>query len=709
MPTRTKTFVSALLLCALATVSTALAQVSRVVVFPFDADATSQAYQLGLSSALQRSLNQIPGLYSPPVGDTALVANRAVAAGGDVEQTVGRLFNAGALVTGQVSLAGGGVRAVVNVDIAGGTQVVDVSGPDPAAVAVAVAKGVAAIVAPNLSAAAAAAVEAAAADTPSVASLAPVGLSSSGLPGVSVTDLDAATQLDPDSAWVRAEYAKALALSGNLAAATEAALAAGAMAPTDAEVQATIGVVFSSAGQRDEAVAAFAASLTANPAHAIALAGRASVTTTEQGDPAADLQAAVDAYPRFVDAHVRMAARQGDPVRALQTLRRAESFAPDSLLLRSTVMELLLEAGDPNGALAYLQQAVSDPLARSAGLYALARGLPASLATQALAIIEAGTERYPDSTELIVARADVLLQAGRPDEALALLQPIYDANPANTNVGGLLAVTKARLGDIDGARVIFEAQRGQGAGVDRALAELYVAAGRAGAALVLLEPLVAASPDDAQLQALYGTALTRTGRLDEGKSALDRALAIDANNALARRGLSLLEQQRQLTGDEQITFSEEAGAAFQQGLYALDISDYVAAAESFARSRAIEENPLTAFYHGYAKQLSGNTRDAVDDYLVALDAFGESDIVLNNIGYAYLELARYDLAVEYLNRALAANKDNAQVHLNMGLYYFALQRYPDAISAFEEAIRLDQGLQTAAGALIEASRERAGQ
>ena len=686
-----------------------MAQVSRVVVFPFDADATSQAYQLGLSSALQRSLNQIPGVYAPPVGDTALVANRAVAAGVPVNETVGRLFNASALVTGQVSLAGGGVRAVVNVNIAGGTQIVDVSGPDPAAVAVAVARGVAAIIAPDLAATSAAAVEAAASDTPSVASLAPAGLSASGLPGVSVTDLDAATQLDPDSAWVLAEYAKTLALAGSLTAATEAASAAGAMAPTDAEVQATVGVVLSSAGQRDEALAAFNASLAANPAHAIALAGRASVTSADQGDPAADLQAAIDAYPRFVDAHVRMAARQGDPVRALQTLRRAESFAPDSLLLRSTVMELLLEAGDPGGALAYLQQAVTDPLARSSGLYALARGLPASLATQALALIEAGAERYPDSTELVVARADVLLQAGRPEDALALLQPIYDANPGNTSVGSLLAVTKARLGDIDGARVIFEAQRGQGASVDRALAELYVAAGRAGAALALLEPLVTASPDDAQLQALYGTALTRIGRLDEGKAALDRALTLDVNNSMARRGLSILEQQRQLTGDEQVTFGEEAGAAFQQGLYALDISDYAAAAEAFARSRAIEQNPLTAFYHGYAKQLTGDTRGAVDDYLVALDAFGESDIVLNNIGYAYLELSRYDLAVDYLSRALAANPANAQVHLNLGLYYFALQRYPAAITSFQEAIRLDPGLQTAAGALIEASRERTGQ
>src|SRR5690606_42044141 len=55
MSTRTKTFLSALLLLALATLSSAMAQVTRAVVSPFDADATSQAYQLGLASAVQRS------------------------------------------------------------------------------------------------------------------------------------------------------------------------------------------------------------------------------------------------------------------------------------------------------------------------------------------------------------------------------------------------------------------------------------------------------------------------------------------------------------------------------------------------------------------------------------------------------------------------------------------------------------------------------
>jgi tetratricopeptide (TPR) repeat protein len=270
-------------------------------------------------------------------------------------------------------------------------------------------------------------------------------------------------------------------------------------------------------------------------------------------------------------------------------------------------------------------------------------------------------------------------------------------------------VAQARQGDVEAARRTFESLRGQGADVDRALAELYLAAGRAAAALALLEPLAGASPDDADVQALYGTALVRMGRLDDGAAALGRALELEPGQALATRSLALLEQQRQLTGEAEIVFGEEAGAAFQQGLYALDVEDYAAAAQAFARSRAIEDNALAAFYHGYARQLQGETRAAIADYEVALEAFPDSDIVLNNLGYAQLELGRFDLALEYLRRAVAANPSNARAHLNLGLVRFATGQYDSAIASFEEAARLDPRLESTTEQLIVNARERSGE
>ncbi len=686
--------------------------VTRVVILPFDTDAAVSPYQLGLPTALQHALNQVPNLFVPPVGDAALVANKAAAAQLDVAATIGRLFNANAVVTGSVTTGGGGVKAAINVAIGGAVKPLEVQGATPAALATAAAEAILRTVLPNATAETLKHVTDAAGQTPSVPSLGPTGLAASGLPGARSADLKSAADLDAGSAWVVVEYARVLALEQDLAGAVAAAKQAALLAPDDAEVQATAGVVFDAANDLESANAAFAAALATNPAHAVALAGRAAVdmaSANKAGDPSADLQAAISAYPRFVDAYIRLGARQSDSQRALQTLRKAESYAPESVLLRSTVMHRLIEAGAAGDALAYLQQALAEPLARSAGLYSLARLLPSSYADKALSIVQDGQALYPGSTDLKVAQADLLLQSGRAEEAEALLGPLYTQSPNDVAVGNLLAVAQARRGDLEGARRTFEALRGQGADVDRSLAELYLAAGRANGALKLIEPLVQAAPDDAELQALYGTALVRVGRLDEGEKALDKALALEPDQALARRSRELLAQQRQLTGGADVTFDEDAGVAFQQGLYALDVKDYAAAASAFTRSNTAQATGLASFYLGYSKQLSGDIRGAVADYQVALESYPDSDIVLNNLGYAQIELGRFDLALDYLRRAVANNAENAEAHLNLGIVYYAIQRFEESISEFTEAGRLDPSLQATTDGLIADVHKRMGQ
>src|SRR5690606_41197159 len=128
-----------------------------------------------------------------------------------------------------------------------------------------------------------------------------------------------------------------------------------------------------------------------------------------------------------------------------------------------------------------------------------------------------------------------------------------------------------------------------------------------------------------------------------------------------------------------------------------DVCSSDLAADAFGRSREAQETGLAAFYQGYSRQLLGQTRPATQDYLVALDTFPESDIVLNNMGYAQMELGRFDLALDYLRRAVTANPSNARAHLNLGLVRLATGQYDPAIASFEEAARLDPRLESQIG------------
>ena len=93
----------------------------------------------------------------------------------------------------------------------------------------------------------------------------------------------------------------------------------------------------------------------------------------------------------------------------------------------------------------------------------------------------------------------------------------------------------------------------------------------------------------------------------------------------------------------------------------------------------------------------------------ALAELPDSDIVLNNLGYSQLSVGRYDLALPLLRQAVAANAANPQAHMNLGLTFFGLSRYSDAISSWETAIGLQPELAATLEDLVQEARSRLGQ
>ncbi len=684
---------------------------TRVVVMPFDANSAASTYQLGLPAALQRALNEIPNVYVPAVGDVALVMQKANQAGKNEQSEVRTLFRPDAVVQGTVTGAGANVGVTMTLDQGGHKQTLTAQIADgkPASLAQAAAKVLAQALRSDLGATVLGRIDAAAAQTPSLPSLGPVALAASRLPGANVNDLSTAAQLDPNSAWVKVEYARLLALNGDTKTGVKIAQEAVKAQPDDVEAQVVLGVVLQADNQNKAAMAAYQKALDLNPADAVALTGRARLET-DQAKATKDLQAAIQAYPRMLDAYVQLAGLQTTNQRTLQVLRNAENALPESLALHRDIVQQVIKMGDDKGALAYLQQAVQDPMASSVGLYALARLLPADVTDGALALVRQGEKAYPDATLLKATEGELLVRQGDYAGAAGVLGPLHTAHPKDSGIANLLAVAQARQGQIDAARQTFESVAGTGPTAQSDLARIYLAAGRAESALKLLEPLVngpGAKPDAATL-AYYGLALGRIGKLDQAQAELEKALKAQPNLAVAQRGLSFLKQQRQLTGGQQVAFTAEAGAAFQQGIYALEVQDYQTALQAFQRARKLDDNGLSAFFEGYAQQLNGDPRSAVVNFQTALKAFPNSDIVLNDLGYAHLQLGRYDLALPEFSDAIKANPNNAQAHLNLGLTYYALSRYKEAIQEFDQAVKLDPNLQSSVAQVRKQAQQKAG-
>lgn len=682
---------------------------TRVVIMPFDASSSVATFQLGLPTALQRALNQIPGVYVPAIGDVALVMQKAQSVNKGADATVRALFSPDAVVQGTVTGSGATVSVTLTLDGPGSKQTLTARAADgnPATLARDAARTLAQALRPDLGATVLGRIDAAAAQTPSLPSLGPVALAASRLPGANVGDLKTASQLDPGSAWVEAEYARLMALSGDAKNALPVAQAAAKAQPDDGEVEVVLGVVEQAANDDKAAAAAFQKAVDLNPANAVALTGLAGVES-DTAKAEQYLKAAIAAYPRMLDAYLELANLQDTPQHALQTLRNGENALPESVSLRRAIVQQVVKLGDAKGALSYLQQAVQDPMAASAGLYSLARLLPADVTDGALALVREGETKYPNASVLKAAEGELLVHKGDYAGAEGVLSPLHSQLPKDGAIANLLSVAQARQGKLDAARRTFESVAGNGDAAHGDLARIYLSAGRAEAALGLLQPIIDKGTKDAQILTVYGLALARVGKLAEAEKTLNQALSIQPNLSLAQRGLSFLKQQRQLTGGADVSFTADAGRAFQQGIYALEVQDYQAAAEAFKRTRQLDDNGLAAFFEGYALQLTGDPRSAVADYQEALKSFPKSDIVLNDLGYAHLQLGRYDLALEQLDKAVSANPDNAQAHLNLGLTYYGLGRYGDAVKEFDTAVKLDPNLQSTVSQVRQDAQKKAG-
>ena len=705
------------LLLTLSGAAAAQAGTQRIVLLPFDAEASIEAFALAFPSALQRALNEIDGVYVPAIGDAAVVAQRVADAQGDVLAEIRRVFAADAVVLGRIRGSDALTIELVVATQAGDERNTTVSGRlgDLAALWRGAADGVLELldIAPSL--ADLADLRRVLADVPSLPSLGPVGGSSARVPGVRLDQLEAAAALDPESSWVASELARVAAVAGQGERAlseAERAVALGA----HAEAHALLGMVRLS--RNDPAAAeAFQAALDANPAHGIALAGLA--RSGVGPDRAAELlEAAIAAAPRQVDAHLALAELQTSPARVIQVLRRASASLPDSVAVQLALVDAALDAGDARGAIELLRSAANDPVGRRPAIYLLAARLPTDVARDALALAREGRDAFPDDPDLRRLEIDLLRAAGDTTGAAAALTAWVETGSAPVTEVVAHAEGLAAQGRFDEAQTWLATVADADDDADVRSARIELAAGRARAALTTLEPRVAAGEADALRRTLYAIALGRIGRADEATAMLEGVVGSAAEpdadartleaGALAQRALAVLADQRQVTGADAVALAPEASTAFEQGLFALENGDMVTARDAFVRARGFDDAGLLAFYEGYARQVLGDPRGAIGAYQAARDDLGDNDVLLNNLGYAQLQVGRLDLALDTLRLARQANPDNARAHLNLGLTFYGLSRFTDAADAFDDALALDPALADLAASVIDDARSRAG-
>lgn len=400
---------------------------------------------------------------------------------------------------------------------------------------------------------------------------------------------------------------------------------------------------------------------------------------------------------------------------AIESYRRAVQLEPSNFELRRRLAEALLEAERLEEALAeYQTLAEADPedadvLVRVAQIYRHQKRY-----AEAQEWIEKARQADPDNLEIGFQQSLLYEAQGTFDEAITVLTEMV---ARMTRASGLYspeekrgrAVVLERLGGLyrenekfDEAVQVFElmlpleepaARRGYanivethrqaraydkaGAALDQALerfpeernflmqkAMLHSELGELEPALALVREQLAQAPDDRSLYLLLAQINERNKRYADAEQALARA------EELTRDPKDL----------EDVYFLR--GAVFERQ------KQYDRAEEEFRKVLALNrDSAITLNYLGYMfADQNTKLEESVELLKRAVELEPFNGAYLDSLGWAYYRLEKYDLAEDYLLRAINRLSRDPTIHDHLGDLYFKTGRLSDAVAAWERAL-----------------------
>jgi choline-sulfatase len=205
-----------------------------------------------------------------------------------------------------------------------------------------------------------------------------------------------------------------------------------------------------------------------------------------------------------------------DPRHAAADLRGVLTEDPQIELARRQLAVALAAAGDHAAVVEEIRALQARHVSTSADLLLLAESLRVlGQPDAAKHAIEDATRLDPQSPEVPLTRARLLMAEKRPQEAAAAYEQALRLSPDNPEALAGLGNIALLSGDSASASRYFERVLARDPGDTAARAGLGLVRGREGRmaeAIALLEPVVRESPDHAEALAGLAAALARTGR-----------------------------------------------------------------------------------------------------------------------------------------------------------------------------------------------------
>lgn len=358
------------------------------------------------------------------------------------------------------------------------------------------------------------------------------------------------------------------------------------------------------------------------------------------------------------DALREALATRGTDERALYLSAQAERRAGDLDASEAAARRLIAQNGRNPRGYAVLAEALEERRRYQAVVDGLA---------PAIASFRSGADSAVALSALLPHLGFAYQQLGQHDKAIAAFEEARKVSPRDPVVTGYLIQAQIAAKNYPAATELARAAR-----ADR--------------------------PDDLQLARLEAHALRQDGKADQGIALLEGLLQRFGDDPQAHISLAEMyaesnrgAQAVKLLQDAQVKFPGETAVSFELAAVLEKQKRYGEAEVVFRQllTRDPEHAPALN-YLGYMLAERGVRLDeSVELIQRALKSQPDNGSYLDSLGWAYFKGGKLDLAEEYLKRAAAQLATNSVVQDHYGDVLVRLQRYEDAIAAWNRALSGD--------------------
>lgn len=313
------------------------------------------------------------------------------------------------------------------------------------------------------------------------------------------------------------------------------------------------------------------------------------------------------------------------------------------------------------------------------------------------------TQQYPQHPLGWSVLGALLMQMGRPVEALLPLQKSAELSPQNPETLSNLAGTLQSLGRLDEAKANLKraiALKPDYAEAHYNLGLTFHKLGRASDAEKSYRQALALKTDYVDAHFNLANTLKQSGRLDEAEESYIKVIALKADFAEAHHNLgsTLNELGRLDEAEASLRRAIALKPNYPKALCALGVTlanlGKLDEAE-WSYRKAITLKPSFAGAHlnlGNTLLDLGKLRESEVSYRRAITLEPDFDAAHSNLGITLRELGKLDESEASLKQAIALNPNFAAAHNNLGLTLKDQGRLEAAILSFLRAINLEADL-----------------